>query len=108
MIELSLRELPDGSIEQWFKHVFTHEGAAAVEPERQCVPKANGARHVRTGGAPLTGRGYRAADACRYFRTVPGNLVEVTQFCETGGASRALGSAERNSEGRYIWWEERI
>jgi hypothetical protein len=108
-IEMRIEKLPNGNIRQWFKHIFFEEGGQAIEQTLDTVPGKNGIFEMILVGTSIVGRGYCSSEACHYSLPVPSNLVEVTQFFAADGAiKRIIGSAEKNAQGNYIWWEEQI
>ena len=107
-IEMRLEKLPNGNFRQWFKHVFFEEGNQVIEQTADYVFSKNGIFSLSLVGTPLNGRGYCSKDACHYSLPLPNNLVEVTQFFSDDGTIKNIGSAEKNAQGNYIWWEEKV
>jgi hypothetical protein len=105
---MRLEPQPGGEVRQWFHHLFIEENDSVVEQTFTYVPKLNGVFELTIAGAPLTGRGYCAEDMCHYQLPIPGNWVEITHHFQGDGRIRVTGSSEKNSFGRYIWWEERL
>src|SRR5262245_52397723 len=107
-IEMRIERLGNGNVRQWFKHIFFEEGGQVIEQTADYVFRENGIFDLLVVGAPLQGRGYCSVDACHYSLPIPNNLVEVTQFFFPGGSIKTIGSAEKNAQGNYIWWEEQV
>jgi len=107
-VEMRIEQLPSGDFRQWFKHTFFEEGNSVIEQTVEYSFTKNGIFNLSLVGTPIQGRGYCSQDACHYSLPVQQNLVEVTQFFHEDGKIRILGSAEKNAQGNYIWWEERV
>ncbi len=105
---MRIEALPNGDIQQWFKHVFFEEDGHATEQTLIYSPKENGIFLLKLSGPPIGGRGYCSQDTCHYTLQVPNNQVEVTQSFYNKGKIGVVGSAEKNFQGRYIWWEEKL
>src|SRR5262249_19640304 len=87
------------------KHTFFEEGNSVIEQTVEYSFTKNGIFNLSLVGTPIQGRGYCSRDACHYSLPVQQNLVEVTQFFHEDGKIRILGSAEKNAQGNYVWWE---
>ncbi len=107
-IEMRIEKLPTGNFRQWFKHTFFEEGNQVIEQTVDFLFRENGIFDLALVGTPIKGRGYCSKSACHYSIPVPNNLVEVTQFFAPDGSIRGIGSAEKNAQGNYIWWEEQL
>lgn len=108
-IEMRIEKLSNGSVRQWFKHVFIEEGNFVIEQTLEWVPSTNGIFDVLLKGTPIRGRGYCSDRSCHYSLPVPNNLVEGTLlFAANGAIEQMIGSAEKNAQGNYIWWEEKL
>jgi hypothetical protein len=105
-IDMRIDVLPDGRIQQWFKHLFFEENDTVVEQTLVFENLANGIFTFSMG--PLACRGYSSGDALHYTIPIPGNTVDVTYFFTADGKARVVGSSQKNKFGRYIWWEEHL
>jgi hypothetical protein len=107
-IEMRIEALPNGDVQQWFKHTFFEEGGNVIEKTFNYHPIGNGIFELSVAGAPLAGKGYCSKSVCHYTLPVPNNTVEGTQIFSDNGQIIGIGSAEKNAKNRYIWWEERV
>ena len=106
-VEMRLDALDDGAVRQWFRHDFYEEGSV-TEQALRLQPRVHGVYEVSLEGTTIAGQGYAAAEAFHHVLRVPGNLVEVTHVFHADGSARVYGSAEKNQEGRFVWWEESL
>jgi len=106
-IEMKIEARPDGRFSKWFKHDFVEEGVV-TEQAVLLEPRGAGVLGVSMDVAPITGRGYFTGDALHYELEIPGNRVEVSVLFDESGSVAVLGSSEKNKEGRFIWWRERL
>jgi hypothetical protein len=106
-IEMRIEVRPDGRFNKWFKHDFVKEGIA-TEQFVVLEPRGAGVLGVSMDVAPITGRGYFTGDALHYELEIPGNRVEVSVLFNESGSVTVVGSSEKNKEGRFIWWRERL
>jgi len=107
-VDMRLSAAPDGTIEQWFRHLFFEENDDVVEQTLVLATDAAGVVACTMPAAQLAGKGYTSGDIFHYELHLPGNAIEVTQFYAPDGGVRVVGSAERNKFGRYIWWQETL
>lgn len=106
-IDLRIERLGDGRMRKWFKHVFFEEDTV-TEQAVILELRPGGVLAVSMDGVPITGRGYFTGDALHYELDIPGNRVEVSLCFSDSGQVRVIGSSEKNSQGRYIWWQEQL
>ena len=106
-IDLRIEPVEDGRVRIWFSHDFVEEG---IVTEQAVIfePRAGGVLGVAMDGAPVTGRGYFTGEALHYELDVPSNRVEVSLVFSQTGAVSVSGSAQKNAQGRFIWWTERL
>jgi hypothetical protein len=107
IIEMRIEVRPDGRFNKWFKHDFVEEGVA-TEQFVVLEPRGAGVLGISMDVAPITGRGYFTGDALHYELEIPGNRVEVSMLFNESGSVTVVGSSEKNKEGRFIWWRERL
>ena len=106
-IDLRIEPIEGGRVRKWFKHDFVEEGMA-TEQAVIFEPRAGGVLGVSMDGPPITGRGYFTGDALHYELDVPNNRIEVSLFFLEAGAVSVIGSSQKNAQGRFIWWTERL
>jgi hypothetical protein len=106
-VEMKIEARPDGCINKWFKHDFIEEGVV-TEQAVILEPRGAGVLGVSMDVAPITGRGYFTGDALHYELEIPGNRVEVSALFDEDGSVAVFGSSEKNKEGHFIWWRERL
>lgn len=107
-IDMKIAAGPDGSVEQWYKHVFFQEGDAVIEQALLLRPAEHGLLDFADPTGQLTGRGYFGDRAFHILMPIPGNAVEVTYTATRSGDLEIVGSSEKNSEGNFIWWQESL
>lgn len=106
-IDMHLEPQPDGTLRDWFRHSFCEEGTEASQAIRM-TPRGNGVLDILLEGTAIAGRGYCSGTVLHYELDVPGNPVQVTQQAGGDGTLTITGSARKNAQGRYIWWQETL
>lgn len=107
-VEMKIEALPNAQARLWFKHLFYEENNSVIEQSIEFTPENNGFFSISLPGTPLKGTGYCSKDICHYTIPIPENNIEVTYFFEPSHRIRIVGSAQKNSDGNRIWWEETV
>lgn len=113
LVEMRIEKMINGNIRQWYKHTFFEEQNQPkpqpdIEGTIEFAFRQNGIFDVILIGAPFKGRGYCSTEFCHHAIPIPNNQVEVTQLFDAAGTIKTIGSAEKNIQGNYIWWEEKV
>lgn len=103
-VEMTI-EPAEGGIRMAFRHVFHDEDKSDNLQSLIFAVTAPSIFNFKTEMG--TGTGYFTNDILHYRIPKAGSAVEVTLFFSSEGV-RVAGSTERDQEGRYVMWDERL
>lgn len=106
-IEMRFERESEGEMRHWFRHIFFEEQTETEQAVRLSLEEG-GRVSASMENVRIKGRGYFTGSALHYELDVPNNRIEVTHLFGDAGAVHVLGSSERNTQGRFIWWEENL